>query len=85
MQDLLINSYSGVAVEAIIRGFNGSWQRAIAARLAIDYHFGHSEAECIVQSINEKPGAEKPGAEDFLAAAELIINSKTETNEQSIS
>lgn len=72
MQELLTSSYQGVAIEAILHGFDGSWQRAIAVRLSIDYHLGHSEAECIVQSINEQPGAQ-----DFLAAAELIINSKT--------
>jgi|GEM_PF-2904438 len=75
MQSLMNDTYSSVAIEAIQNGFDGSWERLIAARLRKDYVAGHSEAEVIVHAVG--------GVSDqkLMEAAKLITSSKIPENE----
>lgn len=70
MQEIMNSTYSGIAIEAIHRGFDGSWERLIAKQLRKDYEAGNSEAECIIDAVG--------GLSDqkLLQAAGLIIESK---------
>jgi hypothetical protein len=65
-QSIMTATYPGVAREAIIRGFDGSWERLIAQRLRIDAKSGISEAEVLLQYCEG----------DALKAAYLVTNSK---------
>lgn len=73
MQRLLTSTYSMVAVEAIKEGFDGSWERLIAARLHKDFLNDHSEASEIIESVCV-PGMAASKA--YLKAAYLITSSK---------
>ncbi len=66
MQQCLTATYPNVAVEAIKGGFNGAWERLIAAKLKREIQAGQSEAEVIVDSCGG----------DYMKAAKLIIDSK---------
>ena len=44
MQDIMAKTYPGVAIEAILGGFEGSWERVIAKRLEWDAALKISEA-----------------------------------------
>jgi hypothetical protein len=66
MQNLMIAAYPQVALEAIQRGFDGSFERCIANVLKHGVLAGHSEAEVILQAASG----------DYLKAAQLITSSK---------
>lgn len=44
MTNLMASTYPMVAMNAIMGGFDGSWERLIASRLRKDYSENHSEA-----------------------------------------
>lgn len=71
MQQIMNETYAGVAIEAIQSGtLEGAWEKLIARRLLKDYQAGHSEAEVILSAmggINE---------EERLRAAKYITSSK---------
>lgn len=77
MQSLMTSTYPSIPMEAIMGGFDGSWERLIAKRLEKDYRRHHSEAVEIVDSC-DAPG-EKSNA-CFLRAAYLITSSKIPEN-----
>lgn len=66
MQTLMTCTYPQAAVEAVLNGFDGSWERCIARALERHVLAGNSEAEVLLQ------GAEG----DYLKAAHLITSSK---------
>lgn len=69
MQQIMMDTYTGIAIEAIYRGFAGSWERLIAKRLVRDAQIGISEAELILESCSN----------DVMKAAHLVTGSKVET------
>ena len=73
MQSIMNATYPSIAIEAIIGGFDGSWERLIAKRLEKDYNAYHSEAIEIVNSVFI-PGESLTKAS--LKAAYLITSSK---------
>lgn len=70
MQDIMTLTYPQAGIEAIIGGFDGSWERCIAKALKIEVRTGNSEAEVILQAADG----------DFLKAAYLITSSKIHEN-----
>lgn len=66
MQDIMNKTYPGVAIEAILGGFEGSWERLVAKRLEWDAAFKISEAVSLLQQANG----------DSMAAAYIITKSK---------
>lgn len=70
MTQIMNETYAGVAIEAVKNGFDGSWERLIAAKLRKDYIKGISEAECLVHAAG--------GVSDqkLLQMAHFITNSK---------
>lgn len=73
MQSLMTSTYPNLAIEAIIGGFDGSWERLIAQQLRIYAKSNHSEAELILQA----------NGGDVMKAAKMIINSKIPENVRS--
>lgn len=65
-QSIMTATYPRVTMEAIVGGFDGSWERLIAQRLRIDAKSGISEAEVLLESCDG----------DALRAAHLVTNSK---------
>lgn len=59
-------TYPQTLMEAIIGGFDGSWERCIAKALKIEVRTGNSEAEVILQAADG----------DYMMAAYLITSSK---------
>lgn len=45
MTNLMTSTYPNIAPEAVMNGFDGAWERLIAAKLLKDYERGHSESE----------------------------------------
>lgn len=66
MQTIMIETYSGVGPEAVLRGFDGAWERLIAKRLLEDQKQDISEAVVILESTGNDP----------MKAAKMILNSK---------
>lgn len=73
MTRILNETYPNVAIEAIKGGFDGAWERLIVERLYKDYTEGHSEAECIVESVEGEFDMIK---DHLYAAAKMITSSK---------
>lgn len=44
----MTSTYPSIAIEAIKNGFDGAWERLIAAKLRKDFDKGHSEATELV-------------------------------------
>lgn len=72
MQSLMQSTYSLVAIEAIMGGFEGAWQRVIANKIHQDYLSDHPEACEIVNSV-KAPG--QVARETYLLAAYLVTSS----------
>jgi hypothetical protein len=70
MQSIMNATHAMSMTEAVFRGFDGSWERAIAASLKIEVRTGNSEAEVILQAAGG----------DYLKAAYLITSSKIPEN-----
>lgn len=70
MQDIMTITYPQTAIEAVIGGLDGSWERCIAKALKIEVRTGNSEAEVILQAADG----------DYLKAAYLITSSKIHEN-----
>ena len=67
MQDTMIKTYAGVAIEAIKTGtLTGAWEKCIARQIEQDVKADISEAVVIMESVGN----------DSLKAAYLITNSK---------
>lgn len=73
MKKTMNDTYAGVAIEAIERGFDEAWERLIAERLRTDYEKGISEAEVIIDSVKGKWDNTQ---QQLMAAAHLITSSK---------
>lgn len=66
MQNLMTTTYPQVAVEAVMGGFDGSWERLIAKRLEWDAQRDRSEAVLLIEAAGG----------DTLQAAYLVTGSK---------
>ena len=69
MQKVMNTTYNSVAIEAILTGFAGAWERLISRRLTSDAKNGISEAEMILLATGNDP----------MMAAKLVLESKAET------
>lgn len=69
MQNLMTTTYPQVAVEAVMGGFDGSWERLIAKRLEWDAQRDRSEAVLLIEAAGG----------DTLHAAYLVTGSKPKT------
>lgn len=69
MQNLMTTTYPQVAVEAVMGGFKGSWERLIAKRLEWDAQRDRSEAVLLIEAAGGNP----------LHAAYLVTGSKPKT------
>lgn len=67
MQTIMTATQAESMTEAVLRGFDGSWERAIASALKRSVAAGNSEAEVILEAADG----------DYLKAAHLITSSKT--------
>lgn len=70
MQTIMTATQAESMTEAVFRGFDGSWERAIASALKRSVVAGNSEAEVILEAANG----------DYLKAAYLITSSKIPEN-----
>lgn len=70
MQNLMTSTYPNISIEAVLRGFDGSWERLIAKQLNKDSLANHSEACEILDACDQDP----------LKAAYLITSSKISDN-----
>lgn len=66
MQTIMTITSSQVPMEAVLNGFDGSWERCIAKALKNSVAAGNSEAEVILQAAGG----------DSLKAAHLITSSQ---------
>lgn len=72
MEWLMIHTYPQVAIRAIISGFDGAWERAIADQLSMDiYHDQNPQAFDIL----DLTGDTNYTKETFLKAAYLVTGS----------
>lgn len=55
MQQLMTSTYPMVAVEAIMGGFDGSWERLIAKRIQWDAQRDRSEAVVLLEAAQGDP------------------------------
>lgn len=72
MQHLMTDTYPQVGPEAVLRGFDGAWERCIAKLLQRGVMAGYSEAEVILQAAGG----------NYLKAAYLITSSKPTEHEK---
>lgn len=70
MQTLMTSTYPQIPMEAVLNGFDGSWERCIAKALKNSAAVGNSEAEVILEAAGG----------DYLKAAYLITSSKIPEN-----
>jgi hypothetical protein len=73
MESVMKTAYPQVAIEAVMGGFDGSFERAIAKVIETDYRANHSEAREIVDSIYSRDNFNLKEA--FSKAAYLITSS----------
>lgn len=73
MQEIMTDAYQDTAIEAVMGGFDGSWERAIVKKLQKAVAAGNSQAEVILEAAEG----------NYLKAAYLITSSTTQ-NERSI-
>ncbi len=55
MQDLMTATYSQIPIIAILEGFDGAWEKAIARKLELDYVFHKPEAVQLMKDMVNVP------------------------------